>query len=113
MGDIRHRNNDEAVGVGRQCRLDTLLNVSGVKRFPWVPSRKSVSEKGSDPILQGHPTAKPISGLHQKSALAQPVNRIGRGAGSPAECDITQNSQIAHVEIHAPPTMWPKATRLT
>jgi hypothetical protein len=38
-------------------------------------------------------------GLHKKSAFAQPFNRIGRGAGSPAERDITQNSQIAHEQI--------------
>jgi hypothetical protein len=99
IGDIGHRNNDEAAGVGRQCRLDPLLNVSGVKRFCSVPPRKSVSEKSSDPTLQGHPTAAPIGGLHQKSAFAQPFNRTGMGARSPAECDITQNSQIAHVEI--------------
>jgi hypothetical protein len=26
MGDIGHRNNDKAASVGRQCRLDALLN---------------------------------------------------------------------------------------
>jgi hypothetical protein len=58
-----------------------------------------MSEKDSDPTLQGHPAAKPTGGLHQKSALAQPFNRTEMGADSPAECDITQNSQIAHVQI--------------
>ena len=62
-------------------------------------SRRSISETDSDPTLQGHPAAGPPGGPHQKSALAQPLNRTEREADSRAECDITQNSQIAHVEI--------------
>ena len=40
-----------------------------------------------------------MDGLHQKSAFTQPVNYSGSRACSPAECDITQNSQITHVQI--------------
>ena len=42
-------------------------------------------------------------GLHQKSALAQPINRTKRGAGNPTECDVTQSAQIAHVQIPLDP----------
>jgi hypothetical protein len=42
-------------------------------------------------------------GLHQKSAFAQPTNSTKRGAGNPAECDITQSAQIAHVQIPLDP----------
>jgi hypothetical protein len=31
MGDVGHRNNDEAAGVGCQCRLDPLLNGAAAK----------------------------------------------------------------------------------
>src|SRR5262249_51117974 len=57
--------------------------------------RKSISEKDSDPTLQGHPAAWRTGGLHEKSAFAQPFNLIETGADSPAECDITQTSQMA------------------
>ena len=33
MRDIGHWNNDEAAGVGRQCRLDALLNG---KEWQWI-----------------------------------------------------------------------------
>jgi hypothetical protein len=62
------------------------------------PSRRSISEKDSDPTRQGH-TARPPGGLHQKSTLAQPHSLIKRGAGNPAECDIAQTSQIALAQI--------------
>jgi hypothetical protein len=61
-----------------------------------------MSEKDSDPTLQGH-SAGPPGGLDQKSAFAQPINRTERGASNPAECDITQSSQIAHVQIPLDP----------
>ena len=104
IGDIGHRNNDEAAGVGRQCRLDPLLNVSGVKRFCSVPPRKSVSEKSSDPTLQGHPTAAPIGGLHQKSAFAQPFNRTGMGGAQSG--GMRHHSKLADRprRDHAPPS---------
>src|SRR5262249_52974497 len=76
-------------------------------QHPWDPivrcapplfrPRKSISEKDSDPTLQGHPAARRTGGLHEKSAFAQPFNLIEPGADSPAECDITQTSQIANV----------------
>src|SRR5215510_5520410 len=74
-------------------------------QHPWDPivrcapplfrPRKSISEKDSDPTLQGHPAAWRTGGLHEKSAFAQPFNLIETGADSPAECDITQTSQMA------------------
>ena len=75
-----------------------LGRASGVKRFCSVPSRNSVSAKDSDPTLQGHPWAA-SRGLRQKSAFAQPINYSGRRVVIPEECKITQNSQIAHVEM--------------
>jgi len=57
-----------------------------------------MSEKDSDPTIQGYPPA-PSRGLRQKSAFAQPINYSGRGTVIPEECKITQNSQIAHVQI--------------
>ena len=70
---------------------------SGVKRFCSIPSRNSRSEKNSDPTLQSHPTEGPVAGLHEKSSFVQPFDWIGRG--SAAECDVTQNSQIAPLQI--------------
>jgi len=58
-----------------------------------------MSDRDSDPTLQGHPAAWPTGGLHWKSAFARLFNLTETGAGSPAECDITLNLQIAHVQI--------------
>jgi hypothetical protein len=90
----RHNDWDLAAKATNQKTSD-----SSVERFCSAPSSNSVADKDGDPTFQAHPTAEAIGGPHQKSALTQPVNRIGRGAGSPAECNIAQNSQIAHVEI--------------
>jgi hypothetical protein len=57
-----------------------------------------MSEKDSDPTLQGHPGA-PSHSFRQKSAFAQPSNNSGRGAAIPEECKISQNSQIAPLQI--------------
>ena len=88
------------IRVGRVPRLRVInFAVSSRSSGSVQPLRKRMSEKGSDPTPQGHPTAAPMGGLHQKSAFTQPVNYSGSRACSPAECDITQNSQITHVQI--------------
>ena len=66
---------------------------------PLFRARNIMSDRDSDPTLQGHPAAWPTGGLHWKSAFARLFNLTETGAGSPAECDITLNLQIAHVQI--------------
>jgi hypothetical protein len=67
-------------------------------------SRRSIAEKNSQPTFQGHPAAMgSLGGFHQKSAFTQPFNLIETGSSNPAECNIVQNSQIAHVQIPLEP----------
>jgi len=68
-----------------------------MSKFVSLPSRNRLSEKDSGPTLQGHAGA-PSFGRRQKSALAQAIDYKGRWAIVP-ECKITQNSQIAHMQI--------------
>ena len=67
-------------------------------------SRRSMTEKNSDPTAQGHPVAASI-GLHKKSAITKPLSVNGSGVVNPAECEMTQNPQIAPVQI----TLYPRA----
>jgi hypothetical protein len=48
-----------------------LIQASRV--FYPIPSRKSMSEKDSNPTLQCHPGAAP-AGLHKKSTITKPFN---------------------------------------
>jgi hypothetical protein len=59
-----------------------------------------MSEKDSDPTLQGHPTA-PSRGLRQKFAFAQPTNYNRRRITIPEECEISQKTQVAPLQIAA------------
>jgi hypothetical protein len=73
----------------------------GGKRFCSVPSRNRLSEKDSDPTLQGHAGA-PSFGPREKSALAQATDYKGRWTIT-LERKINQNSQIAHMQITLQP----------
>jgi hypothetical protein len=57
-----------------------------------------MSEKDSDPTLQGHPAA-PSRGLRQKFAFAQPINYSRRRMAIPEECEISQKTQVAPFQI--------------
>jgi hypothetical protein len=47
MRDIGHRDNDEAAGVGRQCRLDPLLN-GEEGQWIYVPDAVGVTHGDAD-----------------------------------------------------------------
>jgi hypothetical protein len=47
-----------------------------------------LSEKDSDPTLQGHARAQ-AEGLRHKSAFEQPINYSGRGTAIPEHCEIS------------------------
>jgi hypothetical protein len=70
---------------------------SGVNRSIRSP-RKSAPKKDSDPTLRGHPRA-PSPGLREKSAFPQPINYNGRRVAISEESKITQDSQIAPLQI--------------
>jgi hypothetical protein len=87
-----------------QPRFARVDQATGVERFRSVPSRNSVSAKDSEPTLQGHPRTASF-GLRKKFALTQPVNHNGRRAAIPEECKISQNCEIAPMQI----TLYPRA----
>jgi hypothetical protein len=53
-----------------------------------------MSAKDSEPTLQRHPFSAAGSNRHQ-SMIAQPINYNGRQIAIPAECKITQKTQMA------------------
>jgi hypothetical protein len=67
---------------------DTLTTITVVQTLSSVPSRNSLSEKDSDPTLQGDARAH-ADGLRHKSAFAEPINYSGSGTAISEQCEIT------------------------
>jgi hypothetical protein len=72
------------------------LGQSGLAELDF--SSKCISEKDGNPTLQRHPDAPTVS-LRQKSTFAQPINHCRRRKAIPEQCEISQTTQIAPLQI--------------